>query len=104
MEEVQDAVVDSAGLCPKLVDAVSEEVGVGPSELVSEGSKHSELGDTGGVGLGVPPAVDGESVTHRHVILLLLVENKRCLWHPCSFQYMNIIISCQGGQALDRER
>lgn len=93
MEEIQDAVVNPTSLRSKLVDAVSQEICVRPSQFVPEGSEKPNFRDTRRCGFRILLGKIIEPRMDRNLPSLILKKEDLRLWHPYPpAQYKNIII------------
>ena len=101
MEKVQQLVVHATTFRPKLIDAVSQIICVGPSQLVPKGNEKPNLRDARRYGFGIFLGQLGEPRIDRNVPSIVFKKIDLCLRHPYpSIHYKNIIIFIGPSQAL----
>src|SRR5262245_46342589 len=81
MKEIQDAVIHVSLPCPKLVDAIAYEVGLGTAKLMSCCSEPPNTGDAFRIRPAVALAKLCQPLHHWHAAPLILVKVDLSLWH-----------------------
>ena len=81
MKEIQDAIIDTPLPCPKLVNAIAQEIGLGATKRMSFFSKSPNTGNA----LCIRPAICSaklrQPLQHWHAAPLILVKVHLSGWH-----------------------
>jgi hypothetical protein len=81
MKEIQDAIIDPPLPCPKLVNAIAQEIGLGATKLMSCFSKSPNTGNALCIRPAIAPAKLRQPLQHWHAAPLILVKVHLSGWH-----------------------